>query len=180
MRRFVPFACLLLPIAMAAQTPPATSTAEANAEASANSSGSKSKKSSSSQTVTRRLVVVNGKTIVDEKKVNNKPVKGGRKSGGKGLGLGGTPALDIEEMKRDMMRKLRKQLDKDVGGHTIRPPLRVGGWKLTPDAQKRDRTAAKNSGTKMSPAKKLTTPKTPRGKLVPRTRKVGKATRITR
>src|SRR5690606_38327052 len=74
MLRFVPLACLLLPFSAAAQTPPsANSKAQANAEAKANSSDSKSNKSSSSQTVTHRVVVENGKTIVDERIVDNKP-----------------------------------------------------------------------------------------------------------
>jgi hypothetical protein len=187
MRRLVPFACLLLPIALAAQTPPSTSNAEAKAEAkaSSNSSDSKSKKSSSSQTVTHRVVVVNGKTIVDEKKVDNKPALGGRKPAG--LGLGGTPTIDIEAMKQEMMRKLRKQLKKDMGGSTIRPPLRIGGKNLTPDAQKgmlrdllREVQSKQKAGTKMPAAKKPTRAKAPRGKLVPRTRKARNRTRPIR
>ena len=126
MRQLISFACLLLPLTLTAQTPPSTSesTSEANAEANAsansssNSSDSKSKKSSSSQTVTHRKVVVNGKTVVDEKKVNNKPAKGSLPGG----------SLDIDKMKDEMMRKLQEQLKnqlKDHKGITIRPPLRV-------------------------------------------------------
>ncbi len=85
MRRFLPFACLLLPLSMVAQNPPSTSKAEAKAEAranaTANGSGVKSKRSSSSQTVTHKVVVENGKTIIDEKRVDGKLVRSGKGRG---------------------------------------------------------------------------------------------------
>ena len=190
MRRLIPFACLLLPLTIAAQTPPSTSKAEAKANASANSSDSKSKKSSSSQTVTHKVVVKNGKTIVDEKTVNGKPVKGGKGRAGKGLGLGGMPSMDTDAIMRDMMKDLRKQLGKDMEGITIRPPLRVTGGKLTPEAQEklmrdlmREVGTAKTGENKKTSGKKSSTTKkakTERGKLVPRTRKAGKTPPIVR
>ena len=196
MRRLAPFACLLLPLTIAAQAPPSTSKAEAKAEAkaSANSSDSTSKKSGSSQTVTHRKVVVNGKTIVDEKKVDNNPAKGG---------LLGAP-FDIEKMQRDLMKKLQEQM-KQNGGIQIRPPLRVttdipGGRNRLRDNLRPNKPVlpgqhlpkaklpkaktphAKAPRTKAPRAKapKPTQTKPTRGKLVPRTRKPGDRPRIIR
>jgi len=187
MLRFVPLACLLLPFSAAAQTPPsANSKAQANAEAKANSSDSKSNKSSSSQTVTHRVVVENGKTIVDERIVDNKPAKGGR--------LPIAPGMDPEEM----MRKMREQLEREMGGLPISLPGSLPGRmsknvrstsnsssaKSSDQQTVKDRSsnrsspASKSQGASpaKSPAKTPATPPTkPRGTLVPRSRKTDSA-----
>ena len=192
MRRLAPFACLLLPLTIAAQAPPSTSKAEAKAEAkaSANSSDSKSKKSSSCQTVTHRKVVVNGKTIVDEKKVDNKPAKGK---------LPGAP-FDIDNMQRDLMKKLQEQMKQQMkqnGGFQIRPPLRVtkdipGGRNRLRDSLRPNKPVlpsqhlpkakpkAKAKAKAKAPHAKPKQTKPTRGKLVPRTRKPGDRPRIIR
>lgn len=212
MRLLTPFACLLLPIAALAQNPPSSSSsnAEATAEANANANSSGGETKKSSQSSTHKVVVVNGKTIVDEKTVNGKPVGSGKRGGKRkpgrgakpglggtpGLGLGGTPPADLEAMKRDMMRKLKEQMDKDMKGPVIRPPLRIGPKDLprtgSPDMDAKlremmdkmksqlDKSSKGTSSTKKSSSKNASSKLPKRGKLIPRKSKKSDATRRLR
>lgn len=78
-----------------------------------------------SQRVTHRVVVVNGKKVVDERTVDGKPAPGG----GAGSGDPGLGGLDAEEM----LRKLREQVERDVGGGL--PPVDLPPVKLPPVKQ---------------------------------------------
>ncbi len=81
-----------------------------------------------SQRVTHRVVVVNGKTVVDERTVDGTPGPG---AGAGDPGLGG---LDAEEM----LRKLREQVEREAGGGlppVDMPPLKQPPVKLPPPAK---------------------------------------------
>jgi len=176
MRLTTLIACISLSVSALGQTPPSSGKAEAKAEAraSANASGS-GDKSSSSQTVTHRVVVVNGKTIVDERKVNNKPVKSPNPIGRRGP----RPGTDLESLQREMMRKLEQQMQKDI-------KVRAKTGRTDIDAKRRDMLdimkskvgkPATDSSTKgAKPSTKRALPK--RGKLTPRTRKAPDTRRI--
>ena len=101
---------LLALTALAAATPcqeKKTSRAEARAEARADAGGSGDKRSSHS--VTHRVVVVNGKKIVDERTENGRPVGSGRVGSGRPP-LPGKPAVpDADEL----LRRMREQLERD-------------------------------------------------------------------
>jgi len=100
-------------LALAAVELPAQQPARAEARAEARPATARS-----SQTVTHRVVVENGKTVVDERTVDGKPVGGGKLGGGVRPVPGG--AIDAEEM----LRKLREQVEGDLG--RALPPLPAG------------------------------------------------------
>lgn len=113
------FLCALLASATGAfaQNPDGRSNAraEARAEARADAHGNpsnSSESSHSSHTSTHRIVIENGRTVVDERTEDGRAAPAGRRIGG---GFpGGMPALpdcDPEEM----LRKLREEVERDVG-----------------------------------------------------------------
>jgi hypothetical protein len=116
--------CTLLATAAVAQTPaPKAAKADARAEARAEADAQQSDSSRSSHTSTHRVVVENGRTVVDERTENGSPVP----AGGAGPGPAGVPplpAIDADEM----LRKLREQVEREVGGGL--PPIPVGGQPL--------------------------------------------------
>jgi len=126
----LPFCSLLLGVATA-QTPSpapgkADARADARAEAHATADGSRS-----SQSVTHRVVVINGKTVVDERTVDGKPVPGGV-AGPAGGGFPPLPPLGTDP--EEMLRKLREQMEREMGGDLPpmppmppMPPLPAGG-----------------------------------------------------
>ena len=175
--------CTLLATAAVAQTPaPKVAKADARAEARAKADAKSSDSSHSSHTVTHRVVVENGRTVVDERTENGSPVP----AGGPGpAGVPPLPAIDADEM----LRKLREQVEREVGGGL--PPIPVGGQPLD-GRRASDRasdtasntskqngsspgTNSKDASTKGSSGKVSRTPPTAprptgeRGKLPPRT-----------
>lgn len=182
---------LLAANAMAQEPRPPVGKADARADARAEARGDhkSSDSSRSSQTVTHRVVVVNGKTIVDERTENGRPAPAGRGAGSAG-GAGGLPPLpelDAEEM----LRKLREQVERDIGGGL--PPLPVGGRPVgglpvdgrrasdrASDSSKHSDSSKQSSSSKNSPGKvdsakdaagKGSRPASDRGRLTPRTDK---------
>ncbi len=83
--------------------------AEARAEARADSKGSGPRTSRSSHTVTHRVVVENGRTVVDERTENGRRVPTGK---GRGPGLVppvGEPSAQIEELMERTRREMERQ-----------------------------------------------------------------------
>ncbi len=174
--------CSLFTATLVAQAPrpqvgKAEGKAEARAEAKANADDKSSDSSRSSHTVTHKVVVVNGKKIVDERTENGRPAPAGGGAGGAGpVGLPPLPDLDAEEM----LRKLREQVEREVGGGL--PPLPrgdqpLGGGRASDRATDSSRRApsSKHSETKGDSAKGATNtgsrPASDRGRLQPRTDK---------
>ena len=107
--------CALLATATGAFAQKPEGRADAKADARADASGKSSDSSRSSHTSTHRVVVENGKTVVDERTEDGRVVpSGGARPGGLPLpgGLPAMPALDPEEL----LRNLREQLDRQLGG----------------------------------------------------------------
>lgn len=150
---------LLALTALAAATPcqeKKTSRAEARAEARADAGGSGDKRSSHS--VTHRVVVVNGKKIVDERTENGRPVGSGRVGSGRPP-LPGKPAVpDADEL----LRRMREQLERDLGRK-----LPLGGFG-EPLPKQGSSSARKTARAETSPRKPTRRAKPARGRLEPR------------
>ena len=166
--------CTLLATAAVAQTPaPKVAKADARAEARAKADAKSSDSSHSSHTVTHRVVVENGRTVVDERTENGSPVP----AGGPGpAGVPPLPAIDADEM----LRKLREQVEREVGGKPF--DARRASDRASDSASDTSKqsgsspgTNSKDASTKGSSGKISRTPPTAprptgeRGKLPPRT-----------
>ncbi len=131
----------VLSLPFLALSTPAQARAEANAKASAKSSGGDSLRSNSSSS--HKVVVINGKTVVDEKTVDGKKVRGGKRRGRK-LGK-----LDVDT--DELLRRARtgKKLDgmmKDLKRRLVRnlpKGMRVVEVSVATDA---DKAGIKSSG----------------------------------
>ncbi|MCR9247396.1 MAG: hypothetical protein NXI31_20390 [bacterium] len=86
-------------------TTPAKANAAARASATARANGPQTSRSSHS--VTHRVVVRNGRTIVDERTENGRPTRGGKGRGKPGAALPfGDPHAEVEKMMERMRREM--------------------------------------------------------------------------
>ena len=123
---------------------PTAEKADARAEARANADARSSDSSRSSHSVTHKVVVVNGKTIVDERTENGRPTPAGGAGGAGPVGLPPLPELDAEEM----LRTLREQVEREIGGGL--PPRPAGA---TPHDARRANDAARDTAKRASSAR---------------------------
>lgn len=143
---------------IAQQPAPQSSSASANAraEARAEANGSGPQSSQQRRTVTHRVVVRNGRKVVDERTENGKPVPAGN-----GNGRSGMPDAEAmlrrmrEQMQRELrqlpdlegsggerMRKLREQLERELDEQVDKDSRRARGSR---PAAPRPRLRAKSS-----------------------------------
>lgn len=149
------FLCALLTTATGALAQKPDGRSDARADSRADASGKSSDSSHSSHTSTHKVVVVNGKTIVDERTEDGRPAPSGGAAGGAlpgGVpmpgGLPSLPEFDPEEM----LKKLREQVEHEVGG--AMPPLPLDGkWIDVRDGKHSASDSAKDSSASSSSSK---------------------------
>jgi hypothetical protein len=121
---------LVSPLALLALAGPGTSQHDGNGNAKAHAEANATAQGGECRTSTHRVVVVNGKTVVDERTENGVPVgPAGGRPGGNGAAplqprlpmpqLGGTSA---EEMMRQMQEEVRRQMEQQQRATPPLPP----------------------------------------------------------
>lgn len=125
--------------------------AEAHAEARADGKGSGPRTSRSSQTVTHRVVVENGRTVVDERTENGRRVPAGK---GRGPGLVppvGEPSAQIEELMERMRRETERQgagLPPTAKGRAVREVERaMDSARAADSSRSADRSSSRDSSS---------------------------------
>lgn len=127
--------------------------AEARAEARSDGGGSKT------HSVTHRVVVVNGKTVVDERTENGRPVDKGAAPRRRGRGRPAPAGGDA----RETLRRMKEQLERDLGRELplggFDEPLPKPGKKAKKATSRRaDATSGKKSAPRrgrLQPRRKL-------------------------
>jgi len=145
---------LSVPAAAYAQGPtPKRSDARAEARAEARSDGGSSK----THSVTHRVVVVNGKTIVDERTENGRPVGGGARRGA-GRRPAPMPMPKLEDP-QEILRRMKRQLERELGRE-----LPLGGFDEPLPGSTRKQSSRRSSKGSKSTSRKSARGSSPKGK----------------